>query len=261
MTSKKEVAKAKATEVAQEVISWEGMAGEGLENVTKDDVLIPRLAILQGLSPQLKKSKAEYIPGAVAGDICDLGTGQNFGDKVTIVPVHYSKVWIEWAPRETGQGLVEIHKTEDALDDCVKNEKGKMVNPAGNIIEETAQFYCLNLDADCQMCFLSFASTQLKKARLLNTLAMHTKLHRADGSKYTPPLFYQTFELGVAEEGNNKGEWIGWTVAKGVPISTLENGKEIFDYAVNFRRQIKAGEVKADVSSGGGQEAGGETPM
>jgi hypothetical protein len=39
-------------------------ADAGFENVTNNDILIPRISILQDLSPQVKEEKAEYIEGA-----------------------------------------------------------------------------------------------------------------------------------------------------------------------------------------------------
>lgn len=241
------VAKAKKTELSTEV-SFEDYAGAGLENVTKDDVLIPRLTLLQALSPQLNKKKPEYIEGASIGDIADVGTGEVFEAPILFLPVHFQKVWIEWAPRDTGKGLIAIHDTPDCMDGCEQNDRGQWVNDAGNYIAETSQFFGFNLAADARKCFVSFTSTQLKKARRWNTLAMSEKVKRADGSEYTPPLFYRAYKLGSAEESNSQGDWAGWTVERGPKMEELENFKSLFAEAVEFRKQLATGAVKADNS-------------
>ena len=41
--------------------SFEDFAGAGLENVTSDDLLVPRLGILQALSPQLNRNKTDLL--------------------------------------------------------------------------------------------------------------------------------------------------------------------------------------------------------
>jgi hypothetical protein len=84
-------------------------AGAGFENVTSEDMLIPRLTVLQGLSPQIQKSKSEYIKGAEVGHIADVGIGEVFPDGIEFLPVYYRKEYLEWAPRESGKGLQGIH--------------------------------------------------------------------------------------------------------------------------------------------------------
>jgi hypothetical protein len=43
---------------------FEAHAAAGMEDVSSKDVIIPRLTLLQTLSPQLNKKKGEYIEGA-----------------------------------------------------------------------------------------------------------------------------------------------------------------------------------------------------
>ena len=71
------------------------MAGMGMETVGARDLLIPRIAIANHLSPVLKKSNPAYIAGAKEGDICDTGLGRNF-EAIDFLPVSYRKYWIEW---------------------------------------------------------------------------------------------------------------------------------------------------------------------
>ena len=227
-------------------------AGAGLDNVNASDMLVPRLTILQGLSPQLKPRDSNYIEGAQIGDICDVGTGQLFKNGLVFLPVYYRKDYLEWAPRSSGGGLVHIHTDPAILDQTKRNDKNQPILPNGNLISETAQFFGFNLSAGRQMCFIPMASTQLKKARKWVTLAASEKLKRADGSEFTAPLFYRAYELATASESNAQGEWAAWTVARGPALPEIDfDGtpwQVVAQQAADFRLQIMGGEARGDVS-------------
>jgi len=226
-------------------------AGAGLDNVTAKDLLVPRLTILQSLSPQLKPRDAAYIEGAKVGDICDVGTGAIF-QSIMFLPVYYRKDYLEWAPRSSGGGLVAVHSDPAILEQTERNDKKQPLLANGNLISETAQFFGFNLSNNRQMCFVPMASTQLKKARKWITLAASEELQRKDGSTFTPPLFYRAYELGTAEESNAQGDWAGWTVNRGPSLPEMDFGnvawQVIAQKAADFRLQVMAGEARGDVS-------------
>src|SRR5690554_4094010 len=143
MTKKNELVPAEKgkQEVAVADDFFQQNAGAGLDNVTASDMLVPRLTILQSLSPQLKKRDSAYIEGAEVGDICDVGTGQLYKDGIMFLPVYYRKDYLEWAPRSSGGGLVDIHSDPSILDKTTRNDKKQPVLDNGNLIQETAQFF------------------------------------------------------------------------------------------------------------------------
>jgi hypothetical protein len=230
------------------VDDFASFAGEGLENVTAKDILIPRLGILQDLSPQVKKTKAEYIDGAEIGMICDIGTGELMPNPVIFLPVYYCKQYLEWAPRSTGKGLVAIHNTDDILRECKLDEKNRPFH-GQNLVQETAQFYGLNLTANGRRSFIPMASTQLKRGRKWLTLATSEKLSRPDRSTFTPPLFFRTYSLSTVLESNNDGEWYSWKVDRHLPLPEIEGFQNLLEEAKLFRDQLVAGEAKGDVAS------------
>jgi hypothetical protein len=227
-------------------------AGAGLDNVTAADMLVPRLTLLQALSPQLKKRDAAYIEGAEEGDICDVGTGQVFKGSILFLPVYYRKDYLEWAPRASGGGLVGVHSDPSILEQTQRNDRKQPLLPNGNLISETAQFYGFNLSANRQMCFLPMASTQLRKARKWITLAASEKLKRSDGSEFTAPLFYRSYTLTPSTESNAQGEWTGWKVERGPALPELDfDGtpwQTVAQQASEFRLQIMGGEARGDIS-------------
>lgn len=224
-------------------------AGDGLENVGARDLIIPRITILQALSPQVQPKKPEFIKGANIGDICDVGTQEIFESPLVFLPVHYVKQYLEWAPRSTGKGLVKVHEDPSIMDNCSRDEKNRPTTKEGNLIAETAQFFGLNISAGGRRCFLPLASTQLKKARRWLTLATSEKLRREDGTVFTPPLFYRAYNLSTVDESNPEGDWAGWKIERGQTLQEMENWKDLYQEAMDFRGSIKSGEVRGDVAS------------
>jgi len=212
---------------------FEKSAGVGFENVGVRDVLIPRLAIMQTLSPQLKRNKPQYIEGAKEGDIVDVGLKDIIGDKLHYLLCHYNKVWIEWAPRDAGRGIVRIHQDDSILAECGLNDRKQPITSDGNLIQETAQFFGFNLDREMRASFLPMASTQLKIGRHWMTLATGEKLPRRDGSLYQAPIFYRAFELTTRDTTDGDNDWKLWNVERWRSLP------ELFPDAVAMRRVME----------------------
>jgi hypothetical protein len=262
MATKTEVAAA-ANQLPDIAGGFEQYAGAGLENVGVKDLLVPRLSILQALSPQLKPRDSAYIEGAKVGMIADVGTGELFPDGVLFLPVHYRKDWLEWAPRASGKGLVATHSDPSILDQTTRDDKNRPILPNGNYIAETAQFFGINLSAGRRKCFIPMASTQLKKARKWNTLATGERLKRSNGTEYAAPLFYRAYKLGTADESNAEGDWAGWTIDRDKSMPELEElfgtpWTNVLDEVIQFREALIQGEIKADVAGMDGSTIDGE---
>lgn len=224
-------------------------AGTGLENVGAKDLLIPRLTILQGLSPQVTQGKPEFDEAAKVGQIYDVGLQEGFPEGIHFLPVHYVKQYLEWWPRATKKGLAAIHDTAAILEKCEPDEKGRPTLPSGNYVAETAQFYGLNISAGFRKSFLPMASTQLKKARRLLTLATSEKIAKSDGTEFTPPIFYRTYHFTTVPESNNEGNWMGWKIERGPSLDELPNWQSIMADIKLFRDALTKGDIKGDIAA------------
>ena len=233
-----------------------GMASDGLENVTANDVIIPRLTILQALSPQVTKSKPEFIKGAEQGNFCDTGTNEIFVDSISVIPCFFARVFLEWAPRATGRGLVKNHGIDASiLDQCTPDEKGRQIMPNGNLVAETATYYVLNMSAGGRRSFIPMSSTQLRAARRWMTVITAEKGTRADGSQFTPPIFYRQWEASPVEQTNPEGNWYGWKFEAGLALPQMDDGKHWLNEAKAFYEQVRSGAVVGDVVSAVGDDA------
>jgi len=173
-----------------------------------------------------------------------------FEQPLMFLPVLFMKQYLEWAPRSSGKGLVAIHNDASILDQGSRNESNQIILPNGNYIAETAQFFGLNLSADNRRSFLPMTSTQLKKARSWLSLATSEKVKRADGTLFTPPLYYRTYAISTVEESNSKGDWIGFRIERGptiVDFAGPDDWNGLVNEAIEFKNSIQRGEVRGDV--------------
>ncbi len=76
----------------------------GAENVTSDDVIIPRVELIQALSPARKKNDPGYIEGADEGMLFNNVTRELYGPELIVVPVFYTKQYLVWKDRKQGGG-------------------------------------------------------------------------------------------------------------------------------------------------------------
>lgn len=242
------IAPNKSTELAVIGDEFAGMAS-GLENVTANDIIIPRIGILQALSPQLQKNKPEFIKGAAAGMFCDTATLELYEDELLVIPCFYAKVFLEWAPRASGKGLVHNHGTDaTVLEKCTPDDKGRQVLANGNYIAETATYYVLNMSAGGRRSFIPMTSTQLKASRRWMTQITAEKLKRSNGVEFTPPIFFRSWKATPVEQSNAEGSWFGWKFEPGQNIMELDPTKSLLREAQEFYQQARDGLVRGDLN-------------
>jgi hypothetical protein len=214
-------------------------AGQGFEQVSIKDVAMPFIAILQSLSPQVKKGSTAKIDGAEEGFIFHT-VKQTFVDPtkthIRIVNCGFQKRWVEWKPDRGG--FVSTHKTDQVLLKCTKDEKGKYKNSAGNYIVETAYHFVLLVadDGSYEQAVISMASTQLKNSRRLISLLMSLKLDFG-GKKVDAPMFSHTFDVNTKIETKGENSWFGWDLTH----PTLITDPALYTAARKFHEMVKDG--------------------
>jgi len=102
-------------EVPAYLMKKDGEAARGFENVRKEDLQLPRLKLLQALSPEVADGKGK------AGDILNSLSDQNYGNELTFIPIisSYSRVYWESKERDaeilcsSDDGLVPSPRVEN----------------------------------------------------------------------------------------------------------------------------------------------------
>ena len=223
-------------------------AGQGMENMTKDDFAIPRLAILQALSPQAEKRGDQYVEGAEPSMIMEnVSNGLYDGEEgILVIPLAFRRTIIEWGLREKNGGFIADHGLQpDLLKACTKDDKNRLINDKGNQLVDTCEYFVYVIDAEegWRPAVISMSSTQMRKSKRWNTLIDSVKIDTPKG-RQTAASYFMSYKLTTVPESNDKGSWFGWDIKKNGKTVDLEYGHEIYLAAREFKKQIDAGEVK-----------------
>jgi len=210
-------------------------AGKGLENITSEDITIPRLAVIQSNSPQRKKKDEKYIEGAEEGDIFNTVTGEIYKEPLTVIPCAYRKSYVEWIPREKGGGFVQAYdmRPSDTTTDPA-TRKSSLKN--GNQLVDTAEHYIIirKDDDTYESAVLTMTSSNLTVSRKWNTLLKMKKIN-VKGQTIDPPSFM------YVEATNDRGTWQKYKIEE---IGQLDK-KHLFVAAGTLSKSVDTGKVKA----------------
>jgi hypothetical protein len=223
------------------------MGGMGRENVSSKDVLIPRLTILQALSPQLAKKKAEYIEGAEIGDFCNVATGDIYKEAVVVIPCYFVTNYIEWGKNRSGL-VTNYGDDASILKKTSKNDRFQNVLDNGNIIAETAQWYVLlQAGATWSRVFIPLDSTDLKHSKKWMTLCDIERVQMPDGSLWKPPLFWRSWKLTAVEVSNDKGSWVTFKPEKEMSVLDIDPSKQLIRACMSFYEDVRANVVRGEI--------------
>ncbi|RDE25177.1 hypothetical protein DV711_06365 [Motiliproteus coralliicola] len=114
----------------------------GNENVTADNLKIPRLDLIQQLSPQCIKSNPKYIEGAETGLIFDNLTNELY-ENVFVVNLMFEEHFSVFKKRSLGGGFEGNFETEEA---ARQHLESKGLELAQYDISKTGVHKCLMLD-------------------------------------------------------------------------------------------------------------------
>jgi len=242
MAQTKEVAKAAKLDLA--VLASDSKDASGFGNLDMSrDVMIPYINILQTTSPQLNPSKAEYVEEAKVGQFYNT-VSQEVSTSLNVIPVLYQLKYVEWKPRETGGGLVEMHDADSGILGKTTRDRVTFKDTLsnGNYIATTAYHYVMvqGTDGNWSQAVISMTSTQLKKSRRWNSLMLSQKLKGPSGL-FTPPTYAMIYRLSTVSESNDRGSWFGYQIEK---VGTVEDAN-LYDESKAFSTAAVRGDVEA----------------
>jgi hypothetical protein len=233
-------------------VDFGAFAGMGFEGQTQRDVSIPFLGLLQAGSPQVTDGDPKRIPGAVAGDLLNTVTQQLLGRTVYVVPCLTQNVFVEWAPRDSGDGFQGVHAIDSPVvagARSVAKSFNDLKTPEGNELGETFYVYGLLLErsdskeSTCPV-VIAFNSSKIKIYKRFNTMVRMIKGN--------PPLC--AFRLAVTSFDdkdkknhnfkNFKIDFAGGSLANSVNLPTNEY-KGLLDEGKRFVEAVKGGLVRA----------------
>jgi hypothetical protein len=217
-------------------------SARGQENVQAEDLVIPRLEVVQDLSPCRKRNDPNYIEGAQEGMLYNNVTRELYGENVLVVPVGFVKEWLIWKDREKGGGFrgafpsqADAEAAREQLEDADDCE-----------VVDTNQQFCLLLkpDGSVEEIVVSMAKSKAKVSRKWNSL-----IRLANGDSFS-----RVYRLSAVEDTNNKNQkfYNFGVAAVGFP------SEQVYRRAEKMYEAIVKGHVVADRGSdtSGGEGSG-----
>lgn len=233
-------------------------AGEtGLEGFSKEDIKIPRIKILQGMSPEVRTYQGKAIPGNMWHTILN----QQLQSPLRIVPITATKKVFVWTPKKDGGEMVAFSSdaktwdrganTEHKVDSIRKGQTwkiGKDVASSGLLdfgssnseVENSApaatliyEYLCLLPDMmNYSPVAISLSKTALPVARNFNTSILMLR----------KPISSIIASVSVIEQSGDDNVWY-------VPKIEIQGfaPKELYDAAKSMADQFK--EYKVDYTA------------
>ncbi len=172
---------------------------KGAEDIGREDLTMPRLALAQKLSPEVEPGNAKFVEGLSFGDAYNTLSGEVYGkDPIEVVIIRAEKPkYIEFNPIEDGGGIKDYNVQPGDPRTRFSEDGSKPV--ATKFLE-----YVALIGPDFRMPIaISFKGSGLKGARLLNGLI---KLRNLDA-------FASRFRLTPAIESKGNNSWTVFNIA------------------------------------------------
>jgi len=217
--------------VVDQIPDYIKQGNRGAENVGNDDLIIPRIELIQALSPARKKNDSAYIEGADEGMLYNNVTRELYGSTVTVVPVFYTKQYLIWKDRKVGgggsNGFRGAFNSKSEADDAVA-----ALGEEGLEVTDTAQHFVLVKlkDGGWQEAVISMAKSKMKVSKRWNSLI---RLTNTDS-------FARAYQLSAATETNARNEsYYNFAVH---PLGFVS--KDVYEKAEKLYQTIRGGAVK-----------------
>lgn len=229
-------------------------AGEGLEDFSQSDMLVPYVRIIQALSKELQKNHAKYLKGAEQGAFVNSATRKLYdGEKgFYAIPVSFDHRYVAWKPNNGGPAA-DYGNDSSVYKSLQEDDKRKRIDADGNEVTDSMQFFVVLVDKETfeyEIAVLTFGGSQSKKGRgWSTTINNRMERHPKTQQLIRPAIYFYAYEITTQPESNEQGSWYGFSIAEGPKVMELKNGKEIFNTAKELRARITAGEVKAAVEN------------
>lgn len=172
----------------------------GNEGVAVEDIQIPRLEIVQDLSPILKTNDE-----AESGMLYNSVTEEIYGHQVTFVPILFNKQFIVWKDRKQGGGFRGAFKTPQEAQARVNEAVAEGDNPKHLTITPTPIHYGLLLLDDGRKIeiVISMPRSKEKVSKRFNSM-----IQLAEGDR-----FARSYTVGTADAKSPGGDYYNFAIS------------------------------------------------
>jgi len=173
------------------------VAGQGFENMSSNEVAVPRLLIAQAMSDVVQNGSVKV------GHFYNSISGKDYGDSIRVIVCHFQKVWVVWKPDQGGYvGTFPIGGLEDVTGDNYTGMKWK--NEDGILCDVIETWnYLVVLPDHPEDGYMVFGSTRgnLKYLKGWNTQMRYLRTPQGKPA----PLFSAIWNMSTGKDQNKKG--------------------------------------------------------
>lgn len=276
MTDETKTTTAIATLPSGELVTYDygKLAGRGKENIRPDELAIPFINLLQGLSPEVQEGDAKFIKEARPGMFCNSVTGRLLDGKEGFIflPLMRDNCYVQWKPKRGG--FVARHDYEstvvkqaklNAEDDFnLTVERVEVDEETGNrttfqdSLDRTDYLYGLILEEIeggfeiVSLVLLAFVKTKRKQYR-----RWFTSINESKKTKDAPLFANLVHVIAVSERNAENQPYFNFKLDAlygDVERSLIAPDDPMMVEAEAFLSKIEAGEAKADLAAQTGEK-------
>ena len=177
------------------------MPGKGFENLERGDILLPRIKLLQPLSPEVVEGG--HKPGTMLLNL----SNKNLGKEVLITPVLHFRSRIKWNPRDDGGGIdcsspdAKVPTTNKYAEACAPCPHKEWHNEAKSRKDQAPactlyENFVVLLPGEANPVVVPMEKTKTRAAKKFYSMAA---LKGGD-------MFNFTYKLSVVQEKNAEGQ-------------------------------------------------------
>lgn len=202
----------------------------GNEGIGLSDIIVPRLEVVQALSPCLDESEDAYIEGCKAGDLYNSVTRKLYGEQAYVVPVVFRKEYNVWVKRKKGEATGKTNQFKGSFPSMEAAEaKLEEVGADKHEIIETPMHFCLLVDQESgltEQIVVSMPKTKYKVSRKWNSL-----IQMSGGDRFS-----RVYKLYGTREENDFGKFFNFNV---MPVGYPS--KPLYMTAADLYQKVKSG--------------------
>lgn len=228
-------------------------SNRGSENVGVDDLTIPRLEIIQDLSPARKKTNPAYIDGAEEGMLYNNVSRKLYPDGVFLVPVLFKKEWLVWKDRDNGGGFRGAYEDQDGAVNQIQNLVAEGdAGPFESV--DTGQHLCLLVEmkgkkvANVDEIAISMSRSKMKISRQWNSI-----IRMIGGDRFS-----RIYHVVGVEDHNDKNQLfynLHITPVGFPPEEVYKAAEELYNSMNSGEREMKVNQDQDDGAENDSDEA------
>jgi len=209
----------------------------GSEEVKSSDMVLPRLELVQGLSPIRDDSSGSFNPDAREGHLFNSVTQELYGDMIYFVPIYFRLEFLVWKDQDQGGGFFGSFPTLEQAEERKMVEVGNGENPEFIEIVDTPVHYGLRVTPEgvTEQIVISMAKTKSKVSRKWNAM-----IQIAGGDRFS-----RVYKISSFTDENKKGQKFKNFVVTPAGFPP----KAVYEEAERLYGSFRSGEITADHAS------------